>query len=153
MENLIYKWQFSDKKERWKLWYLIIISIAFWIIIWWILTKQYWLSFISMLVLWLSFFVENNSPDFIEVNITELGIKVWEIFYEFWKIETYSFIYSWENAILLRLNLRKKWLKVLDLKIDNNIFLDLKEILASFIEENPDWKLSTSEKLINFLKL
>lgn len=153
MEKLIYKWQFFDKKERGKLWYIIIISVFFWIIIWWILTKQYWLSFITALVLWVTFFIENNSPDYIEANITELWIKVWEIFYDFSKIETYSFIYSWENAILLRLNLRKKWLKILDLKIDNNILLDLKEILPSFIEENPDWKLSTSEKLISFLKL
>ena len=149
----IYKWNFDDNKNRGKLWYVIAISIVIGLSLWWILTKQYWLSFIIILIAWISFFIENNSSDNIEVEINELWIKVEWFFYDFSKINKYSFIYLWENAILIRLILNKKWIKNIDLKINNNICADLKQILSNYLEESENEELSTSEKLINLLKL
>ncbi len=153
MENTIYKWSFSDLKNRWKLWYIIAISIIIWLVVWWIFTKQYWLSFIVLLVSWVIFFVENNSPDTINVEITELWIQVSDSFYDFSKINSYSFIYNKKNAIFLKLWINKKWIKSLNLKIDNDICYDLKKILPNYIEEAKDWELSWIEKFINILKL
>ncbi len=153
MENLIYSWNFSDTKNRWKFWYIIAISIVIWLTVWWIFTKQYWLSFIIILIAWVFLFVENNSPDTIEVKINNLWIQVSDSFYDFSKIDNYSFIYNKENAVYLKLWINKKWLKSLNLKIDNNICSSLKEILPNYIEESTDWELSGVEKLINFLKL
>ena len=149
----IYKWNFSDDKKRGKLWYTLAISTVIGLSIWWILTKQYWLSFIIVLVSWIYFFVENNSPDKIDVEINELGVKVNWFFYDFSKINKYSFIYNWEHAEILRFMLNKKWIKNIDLKINNNICADLKQILPNFLEESEQSELTTSEKLINLLKL
>lgn len=153
MSNTIYKWNFSDTKNRGKLWYIIAISVILWLAIWWIFTKQYWLSFIVFLIAWVSFFIENNSSDTIYVEITDLGVKIWDYFYEFSSINEFSYIYYWDTAILLRLNLNKKGIKQIDLKIDNNICLDLKNILPQYLNEGKWWKLTNSEKLINLLKL
>lgn len=153
MSNTIYEWSFSDSKNRWKLWYILAISVILWLTIWWIFTKQYWLSFIVILLAWISLFIENNSSETIEVKINELWIKIWEYFYDFKSIDNYSFIYSGENAIFLRLTLNKKWIKKIDLKIDNYICSKLKNILNQFINEEKWWELTFSEKMINLLKL
>ena len=135
------------------MWYIIALSIVIWLSIWWFLTKQYWMSFIVLLIAWLSYFIENNSEDEIWVEITNLGMKIWESFYDYSKIDSYTFIYSWENAIFLRLNLNKKWIRNINLIVDNNITWELKPILSGYLEENPKWELSFSEKLIFLLKL
>ena len=153
MDNLIYKWTFSDNKNRGKFWYIIAISVVLWIAIWWVLTKQYWLTFIILLVAWIGFFIENNSSENIEVQLNDLWIKIWDYFYDYNKIEKYWFIYNWENAEYLRIYINKSGLKKIDLKIDNKICKDLKNILVGYLTEEEKTELTSSEKLINFLKL
>ena len=152
--EVLYSWEFNTEKNRWKNWYIIAISILLWITIWWILTKQYWLSFIVLLLSWVFYFVENNSDDKVKIVISNLWIQVWKNFYEYWKIKNYSYIYVWNIPYFLRLNINKAWLKHIDLKINEKIFLDLQSFLSSYLLEDLDWwKLSFSEKLVEKLKL
>ena len=151
--DLIYNWSFSSEKQRGSLWYIIALSVIIWLVIWWFFTRQYIFSVLIILVTWVYFFVENNSESVISVSITNLWIKVNNFFYDFSKIENYSIIYAWENAIILRLELGKKSLRYLNLQIDNNIALNLKQILPNFINENENWELSFNEKIIRLLKL
>jgi len=150
---MLYTWTFPDEKNRWKLWYIIVLSIIIWLVIWWFLTKQYWMSFVVLLMSGLVFYFENNSPDNIKVEVWELGIKVEDYFYDYSKIESYTLIYEWENAVICRLNLIKKWIKQLDLIIDNNVALELKKILPNFIQENEKQDFSFTDKIIKLLKL
>jgi len=153
MSDIYYSWKFEDKKNRSSLWYVIALSIVVWLAIWWFLTKQYGMSFIVLLIAGLTYFIENNSDDEVEVLIWELWIKIWWSFYEYSRINSYSIIYNWENALLLRLNMNKQWLKNIDLKINNDIASELNKVLPSLLEENPKWELSLSEKIIHLLKL
>lgn len=150
---MLYSWTFPDDKGRWQLWYIIVLSIIIWLVIWWFLTKQYWMSFIILLLSGLIFYIENNSEDIINVEINELWIKVSEYFYDYSKIDSYTFIYEWENAVILRLNLQKKWIKIIDLKIDNTVVLELKQILPNFLKENEKEDFSFTDKIIRMLKL
>lgn len=149
----IYSWQFEDKKDRSPFWYIIAISIVVGLAIWWFLTQQYGMSFVILLVAGVAFFVENNSDDHIQVRINELGIKVGEKFYDFSRITSYTFVYSGEHALFLRLSLKQRWIKVIDLKLNNSIVKDLKGILPQFIEENPKQDLSFIDRIICLLKL
>jgi hypothetical protein len=153
MNQILYNWTFDDTKNRSALWYIIALSIVIWFTIWWFFTKQYWMSFLMLLVAWVFFFVENNADDTIHVSITELWIKVWDIFYDYTVLDGYSFIYSWEEAILLRLSTNKSWIKRLDLKINSEIAVQLKEILPNYIEAKDNQELSMTEKIINLLQL
>ena len=154
MENeIIYTWKFEDKKNRGTMWYIIALSVVIWLAIWWFLTKQYWMSFIVLLIAWLVYFVENNSENEVNISITSLWVKIWNAFYDYAKIDSFSFIYSQEEAIYLRLNLNKKWMRSIDLIVNNNITLELKNVLPDFLEESPKWELSFSEKIIAKLKL
>jgi hypothetical protein len=150
---MLYSWTFPDIKNRWQLWYIIVLSIIIWLVIWWFITGQYWMSFIILLLSGIIFYIENNSEDNIVIEINQLWIKVSEYFYDYSKINSYTFIYEWENAVILRLNLQKKWIKIIDLKIDNTVVLELKEILPNFLKENEKEDFSFTDKMIRMLKL
>lgn len=153
MSENIYSWEFEDNKNRSSLWYIIALSIVLWLSIWWFFTKQYWMSFIILLIAGLVYFVENNSEDVVEVSINELWVKIAWLFYDFKSIESFWIVYKWEEAILLRLNLNKRWIRNIDVKVDNNIVNDIKMTLWNYIEETPKIELSFSEKMIQLLKL
>lgn len=153
MSEILYSWEFNDEKNRWKMWYIIAISIVIWSSIWWFFTKQYWLSFIILLVAWLYYFIENNSQDLVKIEITNNWINIDWKFYDYSSIDSFWFIYKNENPIWLRLNLNKKWLRFLDLKITRNNLNYIKNILSKNLEETDKIDLTLSEKFINLLKL
>lgn len=153
MENIIYYWSFSDEKNRWWLWYVLTISVVIWLVFWWIFTWQYGFSIIIILAAGVFLFIENNSSKEINVKITTLWIKIWEEFYDFSKINSFLFLYNKENAVYLRIILNKRWLKGINLRVDNKICEDLKQILPNFIKEDKDSDLSSMEKIIDLLKL
>jgi len=154
MSNLLYSWNFNSKKQRWTLWYIITISIAIWLIIWGFLSKQYWMSFVIIILSGLVFYVENNSEDIIWVQIKNDWIKIENIFYPFINIKNYWIIYEGENAIILRINISKKmWIRVIDINIDNTIVSDITSILSTFIESTNKSELTFLEKIIRLLKL
>lgn len=151
--NNIYSWEFEDNKERWQYWYLIALSIIIWIVIWGFATGQYGLSFIILLVSGLFYFYENNTDSIIKISLFDLWLKIWENFYEYAKIEKYTFIYIWDTPIYLRIVINKVSLHHIDLKIDKKIMFDLKEILPNYIEEDAKTELSFTERLMLKLKL
>lgn len=151
--EVIYNWSFSNDKNRWSFWYIWALSVMIWLVVWWFLSRQYPLSFLVILITWVYFFVENNSEENTNILITNLWIKVNNSFYDYSKINSYTLIYDWENAVILRLSLLKKWIKFLDLQINNEIALVLKEILPNFIKEDENWELSFTDRLIKILKL
>jgi len=153
MEDILYSWKFESKKERGSLWYVIALSIVIGLVIWGFFTAQYGMSFIILLVAGVTYFVENNLEDEIKVILTPLGIKVAESFFDYPKIESFSLIYEKENAVLLRLKINKKGIRVFDLEIDNQIALKLKEILPTFVSEDEKGELSFTEKMTRLLKL
>lgn len=153
MTNYIYAWKFEDKKNRSQLWYIIALSVVIGLAIWGFLTKQYGMSFIVLLIAWLIFFVENNSEDEIEVKITETWIYIWENFYDYNLINSFSIWYLGESADIIRLYLNRKWIAILDLQLNNDIAEEIQSHLSQFIEDTWRIELTGTDKLIRFLKL
>ena len=154
MANILYSWQFSDKKNRWAIWYSLSVAIAIWIIAWWFLQKQYWISIVTIMLIWLFFYMENNSTDIIPVSITEEWVHVLDSFYSFSNIKSYSIIYDNDKAVLLRLQISKKIRTLFsDIPLDNANVNEVKNVLSNFIEEDKKWELWFVEKLIKILKL
>ena len=89
----------------------------------------------------------------VSVEVSTLWIKILEEFFEFSKINNYNFIYEKANAVFLRLTLNKRTIKHLNLRVDNKICEDLKQILPNFLAEWENSELSFTEKIINLLKL
>lgn len=154
MSDLLYSWSFDSKKNRSSLWYVIVLSIAIGLIIWGFLSKQFWMSFVIIILIWLIFYIENNSSDIIKVNIIETWIKVENNFYAFSNLSSYTIIYENDMAVLLRLNISNKfWTRNIDVGIDNTITSDIKNILSNFLEENNKQQLTFIEKMTRLLKL
>lgn len=153
MNDIIYSWNFNDNKNRGNLWYVIAFSVVIGLIVWWFLTKQYVMSFLVILVSGVSLFIENNTEENIVVLLTTLWIKVNNSFYDYPKINSFTIIYDWDKAVILRLDIMKKWIRFIDLNIDNEIALNLREILPNFIKEDENWELNSIDRLIKYLKL
>jgi len=154
MSDLLYLWSFDSKKNRSSLWYVIVLSIAIGLIIWGFLSKQFWMSFVIIILIWLIFYIENNSSDIIKVNIIETWIKVENNFYAFSNLSSYTIIYENDMAVLLRLNISNKfWTRNIDVGIDNTITSDIKNILSNFLEENNKQQLTFIDKMTRLLKL
>lgn len=153
MSNIVYSWKFDDKKNRSQLWYIIAFSVVIWLAIWWFLTKQYGMSFIILLLTGLILFVENNSEDTVEVQISDMWIYVGNTFYDYESIEKYATGYRWDSADFIRLYLKKRWVAVLDLKTNNEIIGHIHSTLDQFVENSGKAELSQSDKIIRFLNL
>lgn len=151
--NILYAWTYEDIKNRSPLWYMIALSVAIWLIIWGFVTKQYGMSVVVMLVIGFFYFLENNSEDQVSVEITDLGVRVQNIFYDYSRISSYGIVYNQDQAIYLRLHLKKRWVGFANLRIDNSSAADLRSILPNFIEENPKQEISLLEKITHFLQL
>jgi len=149
----IYNWQYEDTKNRSPIWYVIALSVAVWLILWGFLTRQYGMSLVIMLVSGFFFFLENNSDENVRVDVSELGIKVQDHFYDYAKIWAFSIVYDGSNAIYLKLFLKKNRVWMVNLRIDNTIAADMRSILPNFIEEKEKQEITLSEKIIHLLKL
>lgn len=151
--NTLYSWNYDDSKNRSPLWYMIALAIAIWLIIWWFFTRQYGMSIVIMLIIGFFYFLENNTEDGVEIRITDLWIMVQESFYDFSRISAFTIIFSWENAIFLRLSIAKRWISTINLRVDNKVISDIKPLLLNYIEENPKQELTLVEKISHRLKL
>ncbi len=152
-QKSLYNWNYEDSKNRSPLWYMIALSIAIGLVIWWFFTRQYGMSIVIMLIAWFFFYVENNSEDSVNVDITDLWIRVQDIFYDYSRIRSYSLIYWWDQALYLRLHLKKRWVAVANIRIDNNIASDIRQILPNYVEEQAQQEMSFLEKLLHKLQL
>ncbi len=154
MSNIFFSWKINTKKERWAFWYILVFSIAIWLIVWGFLTKQYWMSFVIILIIGIYFYVENNSSDMYDVKITELWISVWDSFYPFSSIKNFSIVYDEDKAIYLRIYLIKKiWIIPININIDNSIVSNIENILKNFLEQKESENITFTEKLINISKI
>ena len=152
-QNVLYSWVFEDKKNRSPLWYIIALSIAIWLIIWGFMTRQYGMSIVIMLIVGFFFFLENNSEDTIQVEISDLGISIQNMFYDYSRISSYSIVYSGNQAVYLRLHLKKWSLWFMNLHLDNSTASQIRSILPNFIEEKTKEEISFIEKMTHFLQL
>jgi len=152
-QNTLYSWDFNGEKNRWALWYTLGASAVIGLVIWGFLTKQYGMSFVILLLTGLFYYLENNSNKIIHVDVTSLWISIDNSFYDYGNIASYTMIYTDKYAVYLRLNLTQKWIKNIDLHIDNEIADTLKDILPNYITENPQKKLTLTEKIIHWIQL
>jgi len=106
-----------------------------------------------MLSVWFYYFLENNSEDSVSIALTELWVRVQDNFYDYSKIWGFSLVYNWENAVFLRLAIKKRGVSILNVKVDNNIARDIRPILGNYVEENKKQEISLTEKIMHLLKL
>jgi len=112
------------------------------------------MSFVIILLAWISFFAENNSEENLKVDLTETWIKIWNDFYDYPKFSAFSIVYNWEEPIFLRLHKKQKsWLRYLELDINKDNSNTIKNILLNVLEEAWEEELTFSDKMIKLLKL
>ena len=152
-QNILMQWSYEDNKERSPIWYIIALSVAIGLIIWWFFTRQYGMSIVVMLISWFFFFLENNTEDEVKVIISDQWIKVQSNFYDYAKINWFYLVYEGDQAIFLRVGVKKNGISTLSLRIDNSIAPEIRTILSNYIEESEKQELTLTEKILHFLKI
>jgi hypothetical protein len=149
----MFYWKFNSKREKSASWYTIAIILAIALIVWWYIVWLNIMSVIVILVIWVYLLVENNSPDIVDVGIDENWITISSSFYDYPKIETFSIVYS-TNPALLRLKLKSKWFRHIDLPIQGDVnYADLRSFLSTYLQEDDKGELTSLEKLAHYLKI
>lgn len=151
--ELYYSWNFQDTKHRSPLWYILALSLAGGLIIFWFITRQYGMSIVLLLVVGFYFFLEINAEDEISIQITNLGIAVQDNFYDYSRMQSFRFVYDWGKAVYLRINLKKSWISSMNIRVDNDIVVNIRPVLQQFIEEDGKSEITLLEKIIHTLKL
>lgn len=150
----MFSWQFSTKKEKSSSWYTIALIVSIALIIWWYMTGLYIMSIVIIILVWVYFLVENNSPDELEIEINDNWILVWEIFYDYPKLESFWIIYNKNVPLFLRIRLKTRGFKLLDIPLDANIKIsELRAFLLNYIEEDEKSEISSLERLMYYMKL
>lgn len=150
----MFSWQFSTKKEKSSSWYTIALIVSIALIIWWYMTGLYIMSIVIIILVWVYFLVENNSPDELGIEINDNWILVWEIFYDYPKLESFWIIYNKNIPLFLRIRLKTRWFKLLDIPLDENIKIsELRTFLLNYIEEDEKSEISSLERLMYYMKL
>lgn len=149
----LYQWQYHDNKERSPLWYILAFSIAVGFIIWGFITTQYGMSIVIMIVTWLFYFIEINADEIVRVKIAENGIFIQENFYDYSKITAYSYVYSGDEVVYMRIFLKNSPIWTLSVRVNNESVMTLETILPSFIWEAQKQDLGMIDKISYFLKL
>lgn len=152
-QNILYSWNFEDKKDRSALWYIIALACVIGLAIWGFLTQQYGMSIVVMLVAGFFYFLENNSEDRVQIAISDLGIFVQNNFYDYAQIGGYNLVYDGNQAIYLRLHMKRRGISFMNLKINTAIASDVRPLLAPYIEENAKQDVTLLEKITHLLKL
>lgn len=150
----MFSWEFSNKKERSSSWYIIAIVVAIALVIWWYLTEQYIMSIVIIMLVWVFFLIENNAPEIVWISIDENWVLISETFYDYPKIETFAIVYDKNIPSFLRIRLKTKWIKIIDVPLDSRLnSADLRAFLLQYIEEDAKTEMTSADKLINYLKL
>ena len=103
---------------------------------------------------WVYILVENNTPDVMNVEITEDGILIWDEFYDYPKIETFAIIYDKNIPLYLRIVVKKASKISLDIPLENGPpAKDIRELVGTYVKEAEKAGLTFADKLINILKL
>ncbi len=129
---------------------IIVIAIA----IYGIFNTMYMMSVTVFLVAGIYLLVENNTTPTTEVEMEEGIFTIDENVYEFRDYVYFAIITKAKNQKIIRLVPNSKLGTVIDIPLSSDANpIELREWLATQLDENPDMKLSKTDKLIDIAKL
>lgn len=150
----MYHWQFASRNERPQSWYIVALIVVVFLVIYGIVQWLYMMSIVAFLFAGVYIMKENNSAPLIDVDITDIGIRVQDTFYEYSQISSFAILYDQQVAKMLRFSV-KKWIATLiDIPLTQEVNpAELRSILLENIPENPDAEFTRSDRMIQAMRL
>jgi hypothetical protein len=150
----MFHWQFSTKKERPQSWYIIALLVVGFLIIYGIWEEIYLLSVVTFLFSGVYLLIENNSTPLVTVDITEHGINISSVFYEYSQISSFALIYEGQVARVLRIGVKKGLTSTIDIPFAFDLNArEVREYLLSFIPEDTEAQFTKSDRVIQAMGL
>lgn len=150
----MFTWSFSTHKEHSASWYVVALIVVLSLVLYGIIEGIYLLSIVAFLFAGVYILMENNVSPVTHVEVNEIGIKVGGSFYEYSTLARFAVIYNEDIPVILRLTPLKKLATIIDIPLTQDVnAVELKNYLASFLEEQKDVSLSNSDVLIHAMRL
>jgi len=148
-------WEVSVKKDKGTGWYTTAGVFALALIIWGFLVGLYVMSIVIFIFVGVYILVENNAPEKIIVKVNENGIDLGGGFYDYPKIEEFSIVYDQGKAVILRLRMKARGLRHIDVDLSPDVnSAELRAYLSGYIIESENGgELTSTERLTRYLKI
>ncbi len=154
----MYEWIVPGRKDHSPSWYMLagisLLSLA----IWWAISGIYALTVVVIIMAGVYILLENNAPESTRAVVSQNGIGVGEVFYDYGKISWFEVVYQDETARFIRISLKKNNLRTIDIPVDileKSDFTvgDVRNFLLQYIPEGEGSELTFLDKIIEKLWL
>jgi len=153
--NSLMSWQAPEyeRQEKGRTWFVGAAVIAAFLIAASIWTRNYLLIIIIALFAIILYILHKKEPLIISIKITEKGIRFGDKFYPYKNIEEFWIIYD-PPAKTLNIKTKNTFFPQVSIEIEDHDPLKIRDLLLEYIEENEDKTEETNgEKLARRLKI
>lgn len=148
-------WEISVRKDKGTTWYMTAGVFALALIVWGFIVGLYVMSIVIFIFVGVYVLVENNAPDTARIEVNENGIGIGNSFYDYPKIEEFSIVYDSGKAVLLRLKMKNRGMRYIDVDLNQDVNpAELRGFLAQYLPESETGgELTSTERLTRYLKI
>lgn len=151
----MFEWIIAWRKNHSSQWYMAAGIVTISLIFLGIYMQIYALSVVIVLLAGVYVMLENNWPEEIVIQISEIGINIGNQMFDYGQIEDFSLIFDSNIPRQLKIRLKSKGLKSMEVDLstfDYNI-ADLRAFLLNYIPEGEAGEITMTERIADRLGL
>lgn len=142
------------KKNHPASWYIVAGVATLSLAIWGFLTGIYALSIAVVILAGVYVMMENNAPESVEAAVSDTGIGIGDTFASYGEIESFSIVFEGNVPRYLRITLKKKTLKLLDIPLNHDVNVaELRAYLLGYLPEAEKSELGFTDRITDRLSL
>lgn len=133
----MFEWIIAGRKNHSSQWYVAAGIVTISLIFLGIYMQIYALSIVIVLLAGVYVLLENNGPDEVIIQISDVGINIGNQMFDYGQIESFSFIFDSNVAKQLKIRLKSSSIKSMevDLSTFSSNIADLRAFLLNYIPE------------------
>ena len=133
----MFEWIIAGRKNHSSQWYVAAGIVTISLIFFGIYMQIYALSIVIVLLAGVYVLLENNGPDEVIIQISDIGINIGNQMFDYGQIESFSFIFDSNVARQLKIRLKSSSIKSMevDLSTFSSNIADLRAFLLNYIPE------------------
>jgi hypothetical protein len=151
----MFEWIIAGRKNHSSQWYITAWIVTISLIFMGIYMQIYALSVVIVLLAGVYVMLENNGPEEIMIQISEVGINIWNQMFDYGQIENFSIVF--DSSVPRQLKIRLKSTGIKSMEVDLSGFgyniADLRAFLLNFIPEGEAGEITLTEKIAESLGL
>lgn len=138
-EEILMKWEAPEfiQFDRPKSWYIILLGVAILLVIYSLITKNFLLAIIVVMLAIVINTLTRKKPDTLKVAVTQKGVLINDNLYTFEEdLDTFWILYSPPDLKTLNFGRRQRFAPQITIQLNNANPLKVRELLLEYLEED-----------------